>query len=313
VFHRGQTLAELPSSVASIFGDRHRLGDHRTEFRRLGPQVVVDMIGYTGADARSLVETFQGLAERTAVISSGDVYRAYGRFLGLEDGPIEPTPLTEDAPLRSVLFPYRGHAKGSDDFLDSYDKIPVEQVVLNAPALPGTVLRLPMTYGPGDPFRRLSAYLKRIDHGRRAILPDEDLAGWKPPRGFVENVTAAIALAVGDDRAVRRIYNVAESAGPNEADWVRKIGDRAGWDGEIVLATQGRIPVPYHLKQSLDLDSSRIRRELDYTEPVTQDDALARTIAWERAHPPEQPSSIGMVDYATEHAFLAELRGASTF
>ena len=117
VFHRGQTRAELPASVQHLVGDRHQLADHRDAFRRLGPEVVVDMIAYTEDDARGLVETFRGLARRLVVLSSGDVYRAYGRMLGTEPGPIEPTPLAEDAPLRSVLFPYRGQGPGARRFL----------------------------------------------------------------------------------------------------------------------------------------------------------------------------------------------------
>jgi hypothetical protein len=98
------------------------------------------MIAFTERDASELVETFRGLARRSVVISSADVYRAYGRFVGLETDPIELTPLTEESPLRTVLFPYRIQAKGPDDFLYSYDKIPVEQVVLGDPEFPGTIL-----------------------------------------------------------------------------------------------------------------------------------------------------------------------------
>ena len=162
------------------------------------------MIAFTEADALGLVEAFRGLARRTVVISSADVYRAYGRFIGLESGPVEPTPLGEDAPLRTALFPYRQQAKGPDDFNYSYDKIPVERIVLGDPNLPATVLRLPMVHGPGDLYHRLSAYLKRMDDRRPAILVDEGLARWKCPRGYVDNVAAAIALAVVDDRAMGR-------------------------------------------------------------------------------------------------------------
>jgi nucleoside-diphosphate-sugar epimerase len=160
----------------------------------------------------------RGVARRIVVISSGDVYRAYGQLLGTEPGPVEPTPLVEDAPLRSVLFPYRDQAQGPDDFLYAYDKIPVERIVLSNPELPGTVLRLPMTYGPGDPFRRCSPYLKRMVDGRPAIRLDAGLARWKTPRGYVENVAAAIALVVEDDRAAGRVYNVSEPISFSEAD-----------------------------------------------------------------------------------------------
>ncbi len=151
VFHRAQTHADLPFAVEHILGDRRDLGSHAAEFRRFGPEVVVDMIAFTEQDASGLVETFRGLARRSVVISSADVYRAYGHFLAVESGLVEPTPLDEESPLREVLFPYRKQAQGPDDFLYSYDKIPVEQVVRGDPELPGTVLRLPMVHGPGDP------------------------------------------------------------------------------------------------------------------------------------------------------------------
>jgi hypothetical protein len=58
-------------------------------------------------DRRNL-ETWQGCQDffcaRAVVLSSGDVYRAYGLFTGLEKGPLEPTPLHEDAPLRQALY-----------------------------------------------------------------------------------------------------------------------------------------------------------------------------------------------------------------
>ena len=91
---------------------------------------------------------FAGRAGRIVVLSSGDVYRAYGRFVGSEPGPLEPTPLNEDAPLRERLFPYRESAPSTEDLNYWYDKILVERAVLSRSELPGTVLRLPKVYGP---------------------------------------------------------------------------------------------------------------------------------------------------------------------
>ena len=53
---------------------------------------------------------------------------------------------------------------------DQYDKIPAEQAVMGDSEIRGTVLRLPMIYGPGDPLHRLHPILKRIDDRRPAIL-----------------------------------------------------------------------------------------------------------------------------------------------
>src|SRR6202451_804380 len=262
VFHRGRTQAQLPPAVEHILGDRQNLRSHVSEFQRFGPEVVVDMIAFTQADALGLLQTFGGLARRSVVISSADVYRAYGRCLGSESGPTEPTPLVEEAALRTALYPYRAKAPEPDDFLYSYDKIPVEGTVLGDSALPRTVFRLPMVRGPADSSNRLSPYVERMDRGRPAIVLDERMARWKCPRGYVEDVAAAIALAVVSEQAAGRIYNVAEPVASSEAEWVRRIGEVVGWRGKVVTVPAGRVPLAYDMQQSFDTDSSRIRREL---------------------------------------------------
>src|SRR5438309_2089090 len=84
VFHRGRTHADLPEGVARFLGDRDRLGDHAAELRRFRPDVVVDMVAFFGSHAAGLMEVFRGVAGRAVVLSSGDVYRAYGVFRGTE-------------------------------------------------------------------------------------------------------------------------------------------------------------------------------------------------------------------------------------
>src|SRR5262249_60182889 len=114
--------------------------------------------------------------------------------------PPDPGPLDEDAPLRDMRYPYRGHGL-SFEHADDYDKIPVEQVVMGQPDLAATVLRLPAVYGPGDKGHRLRPYVQRIADGRPAILLGDEQARWRWTRGYVENVAAAITLAITDRRA----------------------------------------------------------------------------------------------------------------
>jgi nucleoside-diphosphate-sugar epimerase len=303
VFHRGQSHADLPRGVRQLLGDRDGLAENASDFRQFAPDVVVDLVAYNERQAEALVAAFRGLAGRVVVVSSGDVYRAYGRLLGTEAGPPEPVPLAEDAPLRQALFPYRTKAKGPGELAYNYEKILVERAVMGHADLRATVLRLPMVYGPGDKQHRLFPYIKRMDDSRRAILLDERLAAWRCPRGYVENIAAAIALAVTEERAAGRTYNVAEPDPFTEAEWVRQIGQVAGWNGDVIAIPPGRLPIPFHTAQPLILDSSRIRREVGYTEPVSLAEALRKTVAWERAHPPEQP-----MDYAAEDTLLAELK-----
>jgi nucleoside-diphosphate-sugar epimerase len=303
VFHRGRTEAGLPAGVGRILGDRKDLGNVAGEFRRFAPEVVLDMIPMNQAEARDLVDVFRGICRRVVAVSSQDVYRAYDRVTGRDPGPPDPVPLSEDAPLREKLYPYE--REGVED----YEKILVERVVMGAPDLPGTALRLPAVYGPGDYQHRLFGYLKRMDDARPAILLGEGMASWRWTHGYVEDVALAIALAVTDERAAGHVYNVGEADPPPWAEWVRGIGRAAGWGGEVVIVPDDRLP--QHLDWGLDTeqcwvaDTTRIRRELGYREEISREEALRRTVEWERAHPPENvdPASF---DYASEEAALAD-------
>ncbi len=208
--------------------------------------------------------------------------------------------MTEDSELRTTRNTYGPELlqqlRTVFGWIDEeYDKIPVEQAVMSDPELPGTVLRLPMVYGPGDPLHRVFPYLKRMDDGRPAILIQEDAARWRGPRGYVENVAAAIALAAVSEHAAGRIYNVAEEPCLSEADWVQRIGRSAHWNGHVLPIskelTPAHLKVPYKTEQHWVMSSERIRKELGFVEPVGSDVALERTIRWERAHPPELPAA----------------------
>jgi nucleoside-diphosphate-sugar epimerase len=180
VFHRGQTEADLPQGVQHIHGERQRLPDFREEFKRLAPDVMLDMCAFTEEDARTAVSVLHDIATRAVAISSMDVYYNYGLFphTQTEPGPPHPNAFSEAGPLRQVFYPYRKMTKGPDDLMH------------------------------GTPM--------------------------------------------------------------------------------------------YHY------DTHRIRSELGYAEAVPQDEALRRTVEWERAHPPEKIDP-AQFDYAAEDAVLGGL------
>jgi nucleoside-diphosphate-sugar epimerase len=291
---RGLSRDCFPAGVVRLPGDRNHLAQCGEAIGKFGPDVTVDMILSSGRQAADLMNTMRGIARRVVGISSADVYRACGILHGFEEGPIQLVPLTEQSELRTKNDVYPPeliqNLKQVFGWLDDeYDKIPVEKTLLGDSDLPGTVLRLPMVYGPGDRLHRLWPYLKRMDDHRSAILMQEDLAVWRAPRGYVENVAAAIALAATDDRASGWIYNVAGQPAYSEEEWVRKIADVIGWSGEIVKLPKTSMPdhlrVSYRCEQDWAVSSERLRRELQYVEPVPEKTALERTIEWERANP----------------------------
>jgi nucleoside-diphosphate-sugar epimerase len=307
VFHRGQSNIDLP--VEHILGDR-------SSIPAVPCDIVVDLILSSGKQARSLMSTFRGVARRVVAASSCDVYRACGVLHGSEEGPLDPVPLTEDSPLRTKLQTYPPEQmKKVREFYpwadDEYDKIPVEHAILGDRELPGTICRLPMVYGPRDPGRRFFPVLRRVMDDRPAIFYEETWAQWKAPRGYVENVAEAIALAVLKDRAAGRIYNVADRPAFTELEWARKIADAASWRGELVVLPKDRMPKhlvhPGNAAQHWETDTSRIRRELGFREVVSTEEGIRRTMEWDRENLPRE-FFLYPLDYAGEDT-LSVVRG----
>ncbi len=313
VFHTGEHEPDLPPTVRHIHSPHGKfpVTTIPSDLPALNPDVVILMRANGAEDANAAMQAFKGHAARIVALSSADVYRAFARLNKIEPGPPDPVPLTEDSPLRERLYPYRSDPPLPNDHprkpFDHYDKILVEQAVLSDPSnLPGTVLRLPMIYGPGDSQHRLYSYIKPMDDARPAIPLDETLASWHSPRGYVENVAWAITLAATNPPASNRIYNVAESPSHPEAEWVRLIADITGWQGRVVLVPKGRTDLPLDTSQHLTVSSDRIRQELNYIEPTSPTQSLQNTIAWERANPPD-PAQYPLPNYDEEDQLLSEL------
>ncbi len=316
IFHRGKTVA--PQGAEEILGDRQFLQDHQPEFRREKFDVVVDFVLSSGRQAQQLMDTFRGIAGRAVALSSMDVYRAWGVFCNTEQCGLQELPLTEDSELRTSTITYPPEvlkrAQTIYGWMDAeYDKIPVEQAILGDPKLPGTILRLPMIYGPGDPLHRFHPVLKRIDDGRKQIIFADDVAPLRTPRGYVENVAASIALAATSPQAAGRVYNVCEAESFGELDWAHKIAAAIHWQGEFVVLPHDRTPMhllwPANTAQHVVASSERIRKELGYRELLPREEAVRRTIEWERANPPAITTA--QFDYAAEDAALAEFKATA--
>jgi nucleoside-diphosphate-sugar epimerase len=316
VFHRGKTPAL--EGTEEILGDHNFLQDHQPEFRRQKFDVVVDFVLSSGRQAQQLMDTFRGIAGRVVALSSMDVYRAWGVFYNVEPGGLQELPLTEDSELRTnrITYPPEAlkRAQSVYGWIDAeYDKIPVEQAVLGDHKLGGTILRLPMIYGPGDPAHRFHPTLKRIDDGRRHIIFADDVAAMRTPRGYVEDVGSAVALAVTSSQSVGRVYNVCEAESFGELDWARKIAFATNWRGEFVVLPHDSAPKhllwPGNTAQHVVGSSERIRKELGYSELLPRDEAIRRTIEWERANPPA--ASTAQFNYAAEDDALAQFKATA--
>ena len=78
--------------------------------------------------------------------------------------------------------------------------------------------------------------------------------------------------------------------------------------GSSVDETMG--PVAGNYEHHILVDTTRIRAELGCQEAATLDDALQRTVEWQRTNTPEKIDPADF-DYAAEDAVLAEMGGAN--
>ncbi|HZP24907.1 MAG TPA: NAD-dependent epimerase/dehydratase family protein [Terriglobales bacterium] len=255
VYHRGEHEGKVPCGIRHVRRPEAAMPvrSFPAELLSPAPDVTVHMMAMGEADAGAAVQFLRGRTARMVWISSGDVYLAYGRFIGIEPGPVLPGALREDAPLRTVLYPYHDPTKAADDIANIYEKIIVERIAMSSSELPGTVLRLPKVYGPGDNADLATVYGFR-EHPH-----------WRWTHGYVENVARAIVLAALSPAAAGRIYNVGEEHTPTVAERLLKLPASSLPPNESSK---------FNFEQDIAYDTTRIREELGYAELVPEEDAM---------------------------------------
>jgi len=296
VFHRGRRPAPRRRGLIEVLGDRRAWRAQLPVFKAFEPDVIVDMIAFTRADAEGLTALSRELKARPVAISSADVYLAYGRLAGSEPGPTLPGGLGERSALRATNRP----------FGESYDKLAVERIVRRETP-DAVILRFPVVYGPGDGHHRLFPIIKRVNDGREAFVVTADQANWRSSRCYVDHAAQAIALATQHPAAVGQTYNVADRQAFSDGNWALRVGRALGWAG-VVVPTPRHLTPPHlcmqmNFKQDWVLDTDKIRRELGFEDACSAEDAIARAAAWESANPPPRFDP-ARFDYAAEDAAL---------
>lgn len=214
--------------------------------------LVIHMVAMGQADAQAARQAFFGRAGRLVLISSCDVYRAYGRLMRTEPGDPEPVPLRADAPLRTVLHPYRGMEAQLGDWACDYDKVLAEAEIRGADNLDWTILRLPKVYGPEDNGDLATVY------GFAAATD------WRWTHGHVDNVAAAIVLTATHADATGGIFNVGEEQTPTMAERL----------AALPLRNDVQELPPFDFRQPLVLDTGAIRTRLGFSDVLDEREAM---------------------------------------
>lgn len=112
-----------------------------------------------------------------------------------------------------------------------------------------------------------------MDDGRSAILLEKGMTSWRWTHGYVEDVAAAVALAVMDESGLRAgpTTSVRRTRYPGRSRCERSAGRRTEVARSLVIPEvrlPGRLDFALDTKHHLFTDSSRIRWELEYEESV---------------------------------------------
>lgn len=292
VLHRGEHEPDDLVSCHHIHADRADLGVASAEISDFAPDAIVDNVAISAQDADTALAAISD-GPRLFVISSMDVYRAYG---ALHAGKMqEPVPVDETSAVRDERYPFKS---GGNSRMDVYEKLDVEERYL---ARQATVLRLPMVYGEHDYQRREEFVLRRLRAGREKI--PVGTGTWLGTRGYVGDVAQGVRLAVEHDGLRGEIFNLGESRTYPVAQWMEMIVEASEKTAELVSVPDDKLPpdlaMSGRMPQHFLVDSGKARRELGWSDTDPRE-ALSRSVAWHLAHPPDGASD----DFSADDAAL---------
>ena len=189
LFNRGRTNPELFPGVETLIGDR----DDQLDALRGGTwDAVIDNSGYVPRHVRDSAELLRDNVGRYLFTSTGSVYN------------FDQDELTEDAELLPIEDP-------TSEDVDRYYgplKVLCENAVTDTYKERGTVVRLHVVAGPGDPTDRFTYWPVRIDHGGEIIAPGSQ----STPVQFIDVRDLAEFMMELLERDIGGTYNAAGPA-----------------------------------------------------------------------------------------------------
>ena len=272
VYHRGQSHSELDPDAPHVHGSTLEIGGHIQEISGFRPDAIIDTSQFRTDTTQSVIKALTGLCERYVLVSSIDVYRGYGILHRTEPGPHQPMPVSEGDVLRTLP---------SFDQTETDDNIFAERAALDNGVLPVTVVRAPAIFGRGDRQKRISQHLAAIRDGGGVVRMPETLSRFRFSRGYLPNIADALIVYVADRRPGNHLYNLADEEALSNESWFRLIANAVGWEGRLEITLDSAEDAKVDYSQDLYTDTSKIRRELGYTETVPMDEAVRLTVEWD--------------------------------
>ncbi len=275
----------LPDGVESLVADR---GDPAAlgaalEHKRF--DFTVDFVAYEAADVEALLRV---------------PYAALGRYVMISTGQVYLVTTTDHSPCReedseSPLKPEP--PRGTDDHAQwSYGvgKRRAERALLALRAthgVRGTILRLPIVQGEGDPSLRLWGWLERMLDGGPVLVPD---GGERPLRFLYAGVVARALLRLLElGQPPTPVYNLAQPDVVSLRELLARVARAAGLEPRFVdvpwetleAAGVGRWEMPYAGAWSSLLDPARAVAEWGFT-ATPLDGYLPAVVRWHLENKP---------------------------
>ncbi|MCL6650143.1 MAG: hypothetical protein K6U89_17670, partial [Chloroflexi bacterium] len=217
--------------------------------------------------------------------------------------------------VRDVVHPETG------EVLVPADREIDEEAARRATASSGvrlTILRYPALYGPGDTTPREWYYVRQVlDRRPVVIAPNGGQSLFS--RGYLENMSHAVALAVEAPPVHHRVCNVADTGQFTVRQIIDAVAAILDHRWEVIDLPDGLLPPhrpsqalpygidPYHIQPHLLLDTTRLRAELGYADVVSPAAALEATVRW-LAGRPDAVLAAPPLDYAAIDAAIDAAR-----
>jgi nucleoside-diphosphate-sugar epimerase len=272
--NRGERPARGPAPAGTIVGDRTDFSAFEAAIAAAGTwDCVYDMVVYRPEEAASAVRAFRGRTRQYVLCSTVDTYAK----------PAPRYPIDEDSPLGGVSA--YGIAKRQ-----------CEAILMAAHDqgdLPVTILRPAYTYGPGarGVLHSLgfdTRVLDRLARGLPVIVHDGGTSLWA--FGAAEDVASAFAGALGNGRALGRVYNVTGDATITWADHLRRVAAAMGWpapalvpiptEALVRLLPERSVITAENLRFSNVFSNARAKAELGLACATPLEEGMRRLILW---------------------------------
>lgn len=219
VFNRGTRSLPFQKDIQVLTGDRSDRSRFEDEMRRRTFDVVIDMICFNEADARSTIRAFRGNAGQIMVTSSVAAYKR----------PYQTVPTVEAAELLwdDPAFPYAFHKAEMERALQ--DAIEKEKT-------PVTIVRPSLTFGPGAAnvgiLRQNYGIVDRILKGKPLVMFGDGSTSWSFT--FVPDLARGFAALAGNPKAIGEAFHVTSDFRNVWEDLYRAFGRIVGIEPKIV-------------------------------------------------------------------------------